>query len=151
MSANITLRAPPRSKKSSKKTGRIKSSIEKGEVKHRRKSVLRKEKQAKKSTKTKPLTGKRKINARHEPSIEKEKAKKKTTQMKVVRNYGKIRKPQNEDSDVEEVIYSDSDVEEVTIFGSIPLSALEVDKNGVSASLLGSSTLHQDSMPSIPY
>ncbi|KAI3838587.1 hypothetical protein MKX03_030353, partial [Papaver bracteatum] len=38
-----------------------------------------------------------------------------------------------------------------TIVGSIPPSALKVDKNGVSASLLGSSTLQQDSMSLIPY
>ncbi|KAI3860638.1 hypothetical protein MKW98_017273 [Papaver atlanticum] len=133
MSANITLRAPPRSKKSSKKTGRIKSSVEKGKVKRQRKSVIRKKKQAKKPseakptkkpTKTKPLTVKRKRNAQHDPVTEKKKAKKKTTQMEVVRKDEKIRNPQS----AEEVIYSDSDVEEV----------------------LGSSTLHQDSMP-IPY
>ncbi|KAI3893187.1 hypothetical protein MKW92_003732, partial [Papaver armeniacum] len=52
---------------------------------------------------------------------------------------------------VEEVIYSDSDVEEVTLSGSIPSSALEVDKNGVSASLLSSSTLQQHFTPLIPY
>ncbi|KAI3871666.1 hypothetical protein MKW92_018635 [Papaver armeniacum] len=116
MSANITLRAPPRSKKSSKKAGRINSSVDKGKVKRRRKSVLRKEKQAKKPTKTKPRMRKRKIN-----------------------------------SNVEEVIYSDSDVEEATIFGSIPPSALEVDKNGVSASLLGRLTLQQESTSSLTY
>ncbi|KAI3889531.1 hypothetical protein MKW92_021372 [Papaver armeniacum] len=83
--------------------------------------------------------------------MEKEKAKRKTTQMKVVRKDGKIRKPQSADSNVEEVIYSDSDVEEATIFGSIPPSALEVDKNGISASLLGSSTLQQESTSSLTY
>ncbi|KAI3942884.1 hypothetical protein MKW92_042962 [Papaver armeniacum] len=149
MSANITLRAPPRSKKSSKKAGRINSSVEKGKVK--RKSVLRKEKQAKKPTKTKPVTGKRKRSARHDPVMDKEKAKKKTTQMKVVRKDEKIRKPQSADSNVEEVIYSDSDVEEATIFGSIPPSALEVDKNGVSASLLGRLALQQESTSSLTY
>ncbi|KAI3834423.1 hypothetical protein MKX03_032534, partial [Papaver bracteatum] len=52
---------------------------------------------------------------------------------------------------VEEVIYSDSDVEEVTLSGSIPSSAVHVDTNGVSASLLSSSTLQQHSTPSIHY
>ncbi|KAI3913906.1 hypothetical protein MKW92_026638 [Papaver armeniacum] len=139
MSANITLRAPPRCKKSSKKAGRIKSSVEKGKVKRRRKSVLRKEKQAKKPTKTKPVTGKRKRSTRHDPVMEKEKAKNKTTQMKVVRKDGKIRKPQS----AKEVICGDSNVEEATIFGSIPPGALEVDKNGVIASLSSASTLQR--------
>ncbi|KAI3883077.1 hypothetical protein MKW92_031807 [Papaver armeniacum] len=147
MSANITLRAPPRCKKSSKKAKRIKSSVEKGKVKRWRKLVLRKEKQAKKPTKTKPVTGKRKRSTRHDPVMEKEKAKNKTTQMKVVRKDGKIRKPQS----AKEVICSDSNVEEATIFGSIPPSALEVDKNGVIASLLGSSTLQQESTLSLTY
>ncbi|KAI3937701.1 hypothetical protein MKW92_044874 [Papaver armeniacum] len=124
----------------------MKSSIEKGKVKLRRKSAMKKEKPAKKlketqsagkkSIKTKKVTGKRKRNAQHEPKMEKERTKKKT------------KKPRNAD-DIHCRIYSD--VEEVTLSGSIPSSALEVDKNGVSASLLSSSTLQQHSTSLIPY
>lgn len=133
--------------------------MEKGKVKRRRKLAMRKEKPAKKlketqsagnkSIKTKRVTGKRKRNAQHEPTMEKEITKKKTTQIKMVTNDGKTKKTKN--ADIEEVIYNDSDVEEVPLSGSMPSSALEVDKNGVGASLLGSSNLQQRSTPLIPY
>ncbi|XP_026383933.1 protein FAR1-RELATED SEQUENCE 9-like [Papaver somniferum] len=121
LGVNITVRDPPRRKKSSKKkAGRIKMAYEKNKSKSAttKKAVTR-------TTKTKPTTVKRKRQSQKEPSGEKQRAKKrKRPQVKPTDKYVKAKKLyklnlqfQVEEDGIEVSPFG-SDVEEIAPFGT---------------------------------